>query len=111
MLYVNSDLDTFIVDNEKDMLANLESIVNELQTEIRANPSWYLEPGCDEPTIDVRLCIDLTERYGVTTPTWVIRVGLVDYDQYHSEYCAASCVGLETDVSKLLSELINQLEE
>jgi hypothetical protein len=101
-------LDEFIKDNRADILLDLTDIVASCQADIASDPELYLELGCDEPSIDVRLCIDLTERYGIAT--WIIRTGLVDYDQVHSEYCAALSIGADTNASELLDSLINQLD-
>jgi hypothetical protein len=104
-------LDQFINDNKNDMLADLTNIVKDLKHTLRLSPDDYLESNYDDPSIDIRLCIDITERFGISTPTWGFRTGISDFDPYHSEYCAASCVTLDTDPSKLLNKLINQLGE
>lgn len=43
------------------------------------------EHGCDEPSIDVRLCV-------YSDGSWKIRWGLVDYDPDHAPMCGASSV-------------------
>jgi hypothetical protein len=102
-----SKLDAFIAENRADMLADLTDIVANLKQTIASDPAEYTEHGDDTASIDIRLCIDLGERrHG-----WIFRTGLADYDQSHSEYCAASCVTIRTCVPKLLDELVNQLEE
>lgn len=98
----------FIDQNKAAMLQSLESVVKDLKATIKSDPEEFTDYGCDDPSIDVRLCIDLTpgQRLG-----YIFRTGLVDYDPYHSEYCASSCVTLDTNAAKLLDELINQIEE
>lgn len=94
------------------MLSNLVAIVRELKRDMRSNPKDYIENGCDEPSIDIRLCVDRHE-YKPSLPceyTWLFRVGLVDYDPRHSDYCAASSVQLDTDPDKLLTMMINDLK-
>ena len=81
----------------------LALIVKELQRDISLSPEDYLETGCYEPSIDIRLCID--------PGSWVFRVGSSDYDPTHSAICAASCVTMETKPSELLTELIEQCDE
>jgi hypothetical protein len=101
----NSDMPTlssFIKENQSDMLEYLTDIVATLKEDIKANPSLY------EESIDIRLCIDLDRH---SNPTWIFRIGSSDYDQVHSEYCAASSVGLDTDPVSLFEELVSQLEE
>lgn len=63
-----------------------------------------IEPGTNEPSIDIRLCID-------QDGSWAFRTGSADYDQSHSYYCAASSIQSETGSDDLLKELLNQLEE
>lgn len=98
-------LEQFLIENKTDMLTNLTEIVADLKATMVSDPEAYTECGNDEPLIDVRLCIDLGDRHH----GWIFRTGLSDYDQYHSEYCAASSIGLDTNAEKLLEELINQL--
>lgn len=90
----------FINAERENMKRALDWIVKDLQRTIKAEPIEHTEYGCDEPTIDVRLCLDPNG--------WIFRTGLVDYDPYHSEICAASCVGLETTTEELLEELLDQ---
>jgi hypothetical protein len=107
-------LDQFIKVNRADMLQNLTSIVTHYKTEIQSDPESYIEPGCDVPALDIRLCIDVTEcnrdegSYA-HDGNWIFRLGLSDYDQVHSEYCAALSIGIDTDPIKLLEDLLNQL--
>jgi hypothetical protein len=101
-------LDSFLNSEQSHMLANLEAIVKELQKDLKLSPD-------DEPTIDIRLCVDkpneLSDRcYPPNDWTWLFRVGLSDYDPYHSDYCSASCVGLNTSPNELLEEMINGLD-
>lgn len=60
--------------------------------------------------IDVRLCIDFN-RDG--EPEWIIRHGLSDYDQRHSEACGGSSVCKQTKLKiepccDILEDMINQ---
>lgn len=105
-----NSLDQFLKDNKSDMLENLTLIVAELKRGLSVIPSDYLEHGCDEPTIDIRLCIDPNERNGYGFD-WLFRVGSSDYDPYHSRYCAGSCVGIDTSTSELLDELNEDILE
>lgn len=100
-------LEKFLEEQKPFMLKDISQIVQSAKARMEIDPNEYTENGCDEPTIDVRLCIDLERG---DEPTWIIRVGLVDYDPYHSDFCSASCIGLNTNVSELLEELINGLE-
>ena len=97
----------FIKDNKNDMLQELNNIIREYKKDLINNPNEYTELGCDEPTIDIRLCIDLESHGG---PNWIFRIGLVDYDTYFSEYCAENCITLNSDASGLFSDLVNQLD-
>jgi hypothetical protein len=97
---------SFLEANRADMLQDLKEIVRDLKDTMLDNPEEYTDYGCDEPSIDVRLCID-TDRNDCIT--WIIRTGSSDYDQYHSDFCAASCIGLDTDVKELLNDLINDI--
>lgn len=89
------------------MLRSMEWVVKDLYTMLQRNPKDFIDGDHEEPSIDVRLCIDLD----TAQPRYTIRRGLVSYDSYHSEFCAASYVTLDTDAVELLNELINQLEE
>lgn len=116
-------LNQFIKENRSDMLENLTDIVSDLKSQIEVNPEEYTEYGTDEPSIDIRLCIDLTKsdpnapltpfftNYSGRDGTWIFRTGLVDYDQRHSLYSAASSVQLDTNPEVLLNDLINQIFE
>lgn len=102
-------LEAFIEANSDDMCVILADTVAELQATMAGDPDEYTDTysGDDAgPSIDVRLCIDLTRNGG----TWIFRTGLVDFDPRHSQYCAASSVGLDTDPEELLAELISQLD-
>lgn len=52
--------------------------------------------------IDIRLCVD-------GECEWIIRTGDVSYDPYHSEYCAATLVVLDTNPDELVDELLNDI--
>lgn len=100
----------FIKDNRADMLAELTKVVGSLKASMELDPIAFREPfdAEDQPHADVRLCIDINHcSFG---GTWIIRTGLVDYDQFHSEYCAAGSIGLDTDPADLLEDLISQLD-
>lgn len=103
-----AQLERFLEDNKQDMLTDLVGIVADMQALINGDPSEYLEYGCDEPTIDIRLCVDL-DQGGI--PSWIFRTGLSDYDQAHSLYCASSLIGPDTDAVELLAELTDQILE
>lgn len=105
MKYQN-ELDRFIADNKADMLADLIEIVKQSKE--------YLSEDNDF-SCDVRLCIDRADtRHGYGDSNvgfkWIIRVGQADYDQRHSEYCSASCIGQDTDAEELLKDLIERLD-
>jgi hypothetical protein len=102
-------LNKFISEERENMLNDLRDIVADLKKSMRISPNEYTEYGCDEPSIDVRLCVDLSERGD--SPSWIIRTGSVDFDSYHSEFCSASCIGLSTEPEELLEELVNGLDE
>ncbi len=113
-------LEQFIKDEQSHMLRDLEQIIEDCKATMQFNPKEYTEHGCDEPTIDIRLCIDpistnsnpfsLTSEL-IDTFDWIFRTGSVDYDQRHSRYCAASCIGLDTKPMDLLTELVDQVFE
>lgn len=86
------------------MLRDLKGIVSELQDTMRSDPAEYTEHGTDEPSIDIRLCVD-------NDSSWIFRTGLSDYDPSHSDYCAASSVQLDTDPEKLLASLLDDIND
>ena len=102
-------LGSFILESREQMLEHMKWIVADLQRAMLNNTEEYTEPGCDEPSIDVRLCIDRYER----NEGWrfIFRTGLSDYDPYHSYLCAGSCVTLDTDPDELLEELLDDVFE
>jgi hypothetical protein len=101
-------LNQFIESEKCHMFDCLRDIVSDLTDTMRQNPSDYVENGCDEPSIDVRLCIDVDSNDKPVN--WIFRTGLSDYDQVHSRHCAASSVQLDTNANSLLNDLINQLD-
>lgn len=104
-----NNIDQFIKDNRADILTELTRLVTRLKADIEADPMEYVDYGADNPSIDVRLCVDLADSnrcYG-----WIVRTGLVDYDPYFSEYCSAGSVGLDTDPAKLMAELLEGLTD
>lgn len=78
---------------------SLRWVISDVKRDLERNPEDHTEPGADAPSMDVRLCID-GERF-------TVRTGSVDFDPYHSEICAASCIDLETDLEELTDELIS----
>jgi hypothetical protein len=100
-----NNLKKFVDTNRADMLADLRGIIERSKMEMRAYPKDYIEPGCENPSIDIRLCIDLENHYG-----WIFRLGSSDYDPYHSEYCGGSSIQLDTVAEDLLGDLLSQLE-
>lgn len=121
------NLQEFINTEREYMLRNLTLIVRGLQASMRLDPDEYTEHNDDEPSVDIRLCIDMnipdhestangcTEEcracQGEADPSWIFRTGDVSFDPAHSEFCAASCVSLATKPEKLLAELIGQIED
>lgn len=87
---------------KKHMLNNLVDIVSELKDMMLESPKEYTEAESDAPSIDIRLCVD-------NDSSWIFRTGLSDYDPYHSDYCGASCVTLETNASELLNALVDDI--
>lgn len=108
-------LGSFIEENRADMLINLTSTVRSIQKEMGFEPEEFTEDGsCGEPSIEIRLCIDLnrfnrSSRY--RRESWIFRIGISDYDPFHSQFCGASCIGLDTDPKELLANLIDQVLE
>jgi hypothetical protein len=106
------NIGTFIKNNRQGMLNNLTLVVKALQDDIKTSPlEYYADEYDEQPSIDIRLCIDLVDedlsgRFG-----YIFRTGSVDFDPYHSEYCAASSVDLDTNPNELLEELLNQVLE
>lgn len=99
-------LDAFIDKERSNMLVELHQIVTDLKKELAADPLPYKENDDDDPSIDIRLCIDLSDFGG----SWIFRTGHVQFDQYHSQYCGASAVTLAVDdVPALLTELTGQM--
>ncbi len=76
---------------------------------MKASPKDYTEHGCDEPSIDIRLCID--ERASGKGFTWIFRTGDSSYDLAHSYFCGASCITLDTKILDLLTELVDDVLE
>ncbi len=89
---------SFIFSEREKMRNALRYVVSDLQRSIRVSPEDYIEFKGDTPSIAVRLCVDLDR--------WTFRVGLSDFDPYHSEVCSASCVTEDTEVDNLLEQLI-----
>lgn len=107
-------LEQFLAKERKWMLLALKSLVRDCKRSIRQDRVSYIENDGDEPSIDIRLCIDkpkgLSDRiHPPANWTWVFNTGDASYDQYHSDYCAASTIGLDDNAEELLEELIGDL--
>lgn len=97
----------FLTIVKSKMLKALKSEIHSSRPAMRRNPDLYKMDGDTEPTIDVRLCVNGNSEEGFD---WQFRVGSVDYDESHSDHCAAGCFGLDTKANDLLEELIGQIE-
>lgn len=102
-----SPLEAFIKSQERYMRRDINQIVKTCIGDIKRDPKAYTERGTDDPSIDIRLCIDLEPK----PSSWIFRVGLSDYDPRHSEYCGGSCIGIDTKGEDLLLELVDQVLE
>jgi hypothetical protein len=100
-------LEQFIRQEKSFIRAELIAILKHFKPQLLNNPQEFTEFGADEPTIDIRLCVDLESHGG---PNWILRTGSVDFDSYHSEFCSASCIGLDTKPSELLNYLLQELD-
>lgn len=83
------------------MLATITELIDDAVATMQAAPLEYTEHGADEPTIDIRLCVD--------NDGWIFRTGDASFDQRHSRYCSASCIGLNTQAGELLEQLIDDV--
>lgn len=101
-------LEFFIEENREDIKAHLINLVERLKEDLKTSPEDYQESPEDTPSIDIRLAVDLVETLD-RDQGWTVWAGSSDYDSYHSEYCSASCVTLETEVGELLEELLEDL--
>lgn len=95
------------VQNDYDLMRqDLVDHIKYLQGLMKSDPTEYTEHGCDEPSIDIRLCIELDG-------SWIFRTGDSSFDQRHSPLCGASSVQLDTETKgkelPLLEELLNQV--
>jgi hypothetical protein len=88
---------------KKNAKAELAELVPLLQTAIQAKPGDYIEFGCDEPFIEIRL----QYRNG----GYAIHTGDPSYDQDHRGAWGAGLIGLDTDAAELADDLIEQVEE
>lgn len=100
------DLDSFILTEYTRILSHLKVVVKVCCAEIKRDPLLYVDDNHDIPSIDVRLCIDSTKHGSFE---WIIRTGTVDYDEWHSDFCSGSFIGLETMPAILLERLIKGL--
>jgi len=107
-----TQLDRFLEQERAEMFRDLTRIVRNLKGQMKHDLNEYIEAGTDDPSIDIRLCVDRYETKPSLPPyySWCFRTGLVDFDPSHSTYCAASSVGLETDVETLLTDLVKDLD-
>jgi hypothetical protein len=99
----------FLFSEKRHMLGALEWCVKDLKRTIKANPLEYIDYDGDVPVIDIRLCLDLGIPENRGGPSWTFRVGDSSFDPYHSEYCAGSFVGIDTDPEELLEELVSDV--
>ncbi len=83
----------------KFMVSDLRHIQTQIDESCRG-------PDDDEPSIDVRLCIDFQDD---GTPDWIIRSGDSSYDQRHSALCGASIVSLDTEFNDEADETLENL--
>ncbi len=104
-----SPLEAFIKQEQVHIKRNLSIYMREFKPRLRKDPDCYRESRDDEPTIDIRLCIDASP--GPDSFEWIFRTGDSSYDQRHSRYCGAGCIGIGTKVDDLLLELIDQVLE
>jgi len=100
-------LDDFIRTTRPEMLEGLTSICAELKGWLRTHPEDHTERGCDTPSINVRLCVDVDYRTGEFS--WAFRTGDASFDQRHSRWCGASNVEHDTVITKLLTTLTDQI--
>lgn len=76
------------------------------QMELSLSPDSHCQVDGTEPSVDIRLCVDLDPR-----PSWTLNIGDVSNDAYHSEFCAAGCIYLDNSAEELTRELIDQLTD
>ncbi len=105
-------IDQFIESKRSEMLRYLKILVRDCKGDIRRNgKALYMVDGMDEPSIDVRLCIDHRNYNGAVDGwTWIYRTGSVDYDPVHSDFCGASAIGLTSTAEGILQDLLNGIE-
>lgn len=99
----------FFINESENILEELELTVDACQGAMRINPEEYTEPGCDGPSVDIRLYVDwdvAREKFH-----WILRTGLVDYDPMHSDYCAAGSITLDTAPKELFKELVDDIKD
>ena len=85
----------------KAMIESLEQIQSQIDPADHSDPNDIDSPAL----IDVRLCIDFDNN----EPNWIIRFGLSDYDQRHSELCGAESLGItKRDIERALESMIDQ---
>lgn len=109
-------LEQFIKTEEPHLKRDLRRIIKDCKPDLKANPDLYRQHKDDTPSVDIRLCIDKPREFSerIRPPkdwSWIFRIGDASFDQYHSDYCAASCITRETRVEDLLVEMVSQVLE
>jgi hypothetical protein len=95
----------YLLNERNNIIAHVKLRINKWHQWMRTAPQDYIEPGYDEPGIDVRLCVDrIGDRY-----EWMLREGEESYDSWHSDYYAATNVGLDANAEDLVDDLIKQI--
>lgn len=102
-----NNLDKFIKEEKHHMLRYLNELIPNLKSSIDAQPEEFKESEDDEPSIDIRLCIDLNDD---GTGSWIFRTGDSSYDQQHSQYCSTTSIGIDSNAAELLDYLIQDLD-
>ena len=72
-----------------------------------AEPDYTAVSNTNDACVDVRLCVD-------EDGSWIVRSGLVDYDQSHSAYCGASSVPggkRRFDSREIAKDLLDQCKD
>ena len=102
------EITAFITQEHDYMLGSLTELVEILKENMRLDTTNYIEEEGEDPSIDIRLAID-NEKETYRSIGWRFWYGSSDYDSYHSQYCAASSVGLDTKPDELLKDLLNDI--
>lgn len=99
----------FFINESENILSDLENIVASAQAAMLVQPEEYTEPGCDGPSVDIRLCVDWDVHHEKFY--WILRTGDSSFDPRHSDYCAAGSITLDTAPKELLEELVEDLKD